>query len=415
MKLLSLIVVSCALLTHATPRALKVVGYQFIPDLNHDNLATLSAKLEADFFADTGYTVDITYDFSFLLSTYNVAHVVHALLGQSLWKNNAYDVFEIDTVVLGHILNKGAIRTLPSSVVTSGHSTAALQMCAGYCMPTYSCSNMHYSYDSSLSGVKNIAQLTSFIDARIGLGGLQVGWASDLSNALLLRCMYIDSYLDSWPTHPLFPDAYSATLNNTVVGYIQELRDRCTNVVTGVNDCMSGQYYGNPDFWFTEFLQGKSLVLNGFPEYFSSIIELDPANTDVTHPTRYPGTFSGITGNGNQPYLFTDAFAMSANCQNVVESDGFNCETVAVAWMNWSKTHYVQTSSLGKDLSPVRPRFLAASYLPFWNSSDVTSLPAYATDHYAAVHSDNGRATPLETMDFWTNSDTQANALYESI
>jgi hypothetical protein len=274
---------------------------------------------------------------------------------------------------------------------------------------------MHYSYDTSLSSVHTVSSLLSWIDARLGLGGSQVGWATDLSNALILRCAYIDSYLDSWPTHPLYPDAYSATLNSSVVGYLQQLRDRCTNIVTGANKCMSGDYYGNPENWFTEFIQGKSLVLNGFPEYFSRIIALDPANTDVTNPSRVPSTFSGVIGNGDLPFLFTDAFAMSVNCLDVTDADGFNCQTVSVAWMNWSKTHYTQTSSLGKDLSPQRPRFLATAYDPFWTSSDVTSLPSYATTHYAKVHTDSARATPLETLHFWDNSNTQADALREAL
>jgi len=329
--------------------------------------------------------------------------------------DNAYDLFEIDTVVLSHALNKDAIRTLPSSVNTTGHSASALTMCAGYGFPTYACSNVHYSYDTSLNTVDNIAELLTWIDARLGSNGIQVGWATDLSNSLILRCAYIDSYLDSHPTTALYPNAYSATLDSTVVGYLQELRDRCTNTVTGVNKCMSGDYYGNSAAWFTELIEGKSLIVNGFPEYFSRLIELDPANTDVTHPTRYPHVQSAVVGNGNLPFLFTDAFVMSKNCIDHTDTDGFNCEQVAVAWLNWSKTHYVQTTSLGKDLSPQRPRFLAASYEPFWTSSGVTSLPSYATTHYAAIHSESARATPLETLHFWDNSNTQADALREAL
>jgi len=35
-------------------------------------------------------------------------------------------------------------------------------------------------------------------------------------------------------------------------------------------------------------IQGKSLVIVGFPEYYSKLIALDPLNTDVTAPARHP-------------------------------------------------------------------------------------------------------------------------------
>ena len=44
-----------------------------------DSWASLKAKLEADFYADTSYTVNITFDDTYTLDTYTPDSVIDAL------------------------------------------------------------------------------------------------------------------------------------------------------------------------------------------------------------------------------------------------------------------------------------------------------------------------------------------------
>jgi len=202
-------------------------------------------------------------------------------------------------------------------------------------------------------------------------------------------------------------------LDNDVVGYIEALRDTCTDksVTPHINHCTDGVYYSDYGTWFGDFVSGQSLLLQGFPEYFSEIIAADPANSGGV--VRYPVNWSATTGDGNQPYLFTDAFTISKHCKNE-DDEGFNCLDAATAWLNWSKTHYAQTASLGLDLTPVRPRYLGVSYEAFYTSLPST-VPAYGAAHYSFVSTESARAVPLDTLHFYANEDTQSAKLVHRV
>jgi len=379
----------------------------------------LKAKLEADFHTDNpSFTVNITFDASFTLDTYDPEGVIAALT------TGGYDMFEVDTIILGVLINASAIRPIPDDVDFTGFSDNAVHMVEGfrqpnghhkkYGVPTYSCSNIFYSYDSSLRDNNNIFDLLDWIHHRSGRHGTAVlGWTTDISNLLDLRLEYLDSWLDSHPTTPFFPEGYGLKLDTNIVGYIESLRDTCTDktVTPHVNHCTDGVYYNDFPTWFADFVSGHSLLLQGFPEYFSSIIEADPANSPTV--TRTPTDWSAVLGDGSLPYMFTDAFTISKNCQNPDE-EGFNCLDAAVAWLNWSKTHYAETASLGLDLTPVRPRYLGVSYEPFYTSIP-SSVPTYGQDHYAFCHSETARSAPLDTLHFWTNEDSQSNKLAQRV
>jgi len=207
-------------------------------------------------------------------------------------------------------------------------------------------------------------------------------------------------------------------LNRQAVRDLNALDNTCTDktVHPHTNLCEDGTYYNDFSTWFGHLIDGTSVVLMGFPEYFSEIMAADPANTNPVAPTRRPVASSAILGDGNQPYLFTDAFVISKECRHN-EDDDFDCLAAATAWLNWQKDNYAQSISLGKDLSPQRPRFLAVAQNPFYSSSnpDFNSLPGFAQAHYNFAHSEATRATPLETLHFYANEDTQGAALRSAI
>jgi len=231
-----------------------------------------------------------------------------------------------------------------------------------------------------------------------------------------LRLQYMDSWLDNHVNDDLYPDAYSLKLDRESVRDVTKLDNTCTDktVHPHTNLCEDGTYYNDFSTWFGHLIDGTSVLLMGFPEYFSEILAADPANTNPVAPVRRPTAASAIMGDGNQPYLFTDAFVISKNCVNN-DDDGFDCLNAAVAWLNWQRTNYAQKISLGKDLSPVRPRFLAVAQNPFYSSSEFTALPTFAKNHYNFVHGEANRATPLETLHFYANEDTQGAKLRDRI
>jgi len=405
-------------------RPLQIVGYQYVPDLNGDGLVGLKAYIENAFHtAYPAYSVNLTYDTTdYALDSYTPSSIIDALTV------GGYDMFEIDTIMLGLLLQTpNLISKIPSGVDFTGYLNGAKNMVKGfpkpngqqdlYGVPSYACTNVYYSYDSALGDANCVDDVIEFIHhRRTPHGTAKVGWASDLSSSLNVRLEYLDSWLDSHSSSNFYPVGYSSVLDPDDVSNVKRLRNTCTDksVHPHINHCADGAYYHDPTSWFSEFSSGKSLILQGFPEYFSEILASDNAN--VNAPTHVPGTFSAITGNGDQPYMFADAFVMSKqNCRVALEDDGFDCQAAATAWLNWSKTNYARIASLGLDLSPVRPRFLAVAYEPFWTSSAVTSLPAFAKNHYNFEYSEVSRAKPLDTLHFMQNNDDQSTKLYNKI
>jgi len=395
---------------------LQVVGYQFLPDLAGDGLVGLSNYIANKFHADTGFHVNIVYDETFTLDTYNPPSIVAALSS-----GGGYHMAEIDTITLGYFLNvSGLLQSIPSAVNFDNFLPASLAMVKGfpnsagvvknYGHPSFSCTNVLYSYVDSIDGVHSIAELLAFIKAN-KKSTTQMGWATDIGNNLDLRLEYVQGYLGSHPTTPLFPSAYSnTTIDSSIIADLVALRDQCNNTKHSgtVNKCTDCTYYNNFTDWFDDFASGKILTLQGFPEYFSDILATN--NVDVNNPTIVPFTGPAIAGAGDRPYAFTDAFVLStANCGSGA------CLSAVTAWLNWQRTNYAQIASLGLDLSPVRPRFLAVANGDFYYSNDVYDLPLFARDHYAFTSQQISKAIPLETLHFWANEATASQVIANQV
>lgn len=154
------------------------------------------------------------------------------------------------------------------------------------------------------------------------------------------------------------------------------------------------------------FASGGSLVLQGFPEYTSEILAI--ANADPMHPTKLHTPGPAVVGNGDQPFLFTDSWVISkTNC----EAD---CLTTVKIFLTWQQQNWAELISLGADLTPQRPRFLAVAYQPFYTSPAVDALPQFAKNYYHFFNGEINRAVHLNTLQFWDNEDSQG-ALLESL
>jgi len=222
---------------------------------------------------------------------------------------------------------------------------------------------------------------------------------------------YIQGYLGSHENTPLYPSAYDPTnIDSSIITDLKTLRDNCVDSTdsTHANPCANCDFYNSASTWFADFANARNAVLlQGFPEYFSSIIAADSRNTDVTNPVAYPYSGFAIAGNGDRPYLFTDAFIISkANC-----AGDDTCMDNVNSFLRWSKDNYAQIASLGLDLNPVHPRFLAVANREFWHSDDVHDLAFYGRDHYAKVLTSIMRGVGLETLHFWQNNTAQEGVL----
>jgi len=396
-----LITASASAVTH---RPLKIIGYPYIPDLNNDRLGGLADFLQDRFYSDTGRRIEIFFDLiHYGTDTYTPNLVVNALSA-----TGGYDMQEIDTIILGYLLENNAIQQPPSTVNFNGYTRQILKMVSDqygtmWASPSYTCTNVFYSYDSSITGNHNFNDFNTWMNAKRQPG--QKGWTGDLSSEPDLRLEYLDGWRDSHPNTAWSPQGYGSMMSQIdadVVNNIKALRDACTDHMH-INHCVDGFFYLHSGQWFSDFVNGGTLVLQGFPEYASEILSI--ANSDPMNPNKLHTVSPALVGNGDQPFLFTDAWVISkANCDS-------DCQSTAAIFLNWQRQNWASLISLGQDLVPVRPRFLAVAYQPFYSSDAVDALPQFARNYYHFYNSEINRAVALDTIKFWDSEADQSAAL----
>jgi len=376
-------------------RPIKIFMYQYIPDLNGDFYAGLKAKLEDTFFHDTGLNVSVTYSYDY--NTYE-----HTTIGDALTTGD-YDMVEADATAVHYLADNNFIHAIPNDVDITGFTDESLAMSRDeegtlYMVPSYSCVNVQFSYDASLKNVDSAGELIPWINARLAGHPEKIGWAADLSSVWNLRYTYIDGYLDTYKHRPLYPDAYSATLDTGVVDTLKALRDSCVDRLSTPhsNPCMDTTYYNDYGRYFGDFVDGRSVILQGFPEYLSTILALRPgAPASIT---------TAKIGDGDKNFVYTNGFVVSkANCAH-------DCMGTAIAWMNWQKVNHGMITSLGLDLSPPRPRYLLWSWKPFYDLHQVKVFPQY--EKYWKMQK---KGIPIEIEHILQTQNSQYNALKAQI
>jgi hypothetical protein len=402
----SLIVLVLTFSCAVSHRPIKIIGYPYIPDLNGDYLVSLADFLQDRFYLDTSRRIEILYDFTYSTDTYTPPLVVQALT------TGGYDMQEIDTIILGYLLQQNVLQRIPDDVSYAGFSPNSVQMTADlngvqWGHPSYTCTNIYYSLNRHILSNRNANDFFSFVEHNVQAN--QLGWTGDLSSEPDLRLEYLAGWRNSFPNQyssPWYPSGYSANqLNTQVINNVNTLRDFCDDkqVTPHVNNCTNGNFYDFPDQWFYQFATGGSLVLQGFPEYTSEILKR--TNADPNNPSTLHYAIPALIGNGNEGFAFTDAWVISrTNCDS-------DCLSTAKIFLNWQRENWAELISLGQDLNPVRPRFLTVAYQPFYFSTDMFSLPDFAQDYYQYFNYLVNVASPLDTTHYWDNEASQSAAI----
>jgi len=210
-----------------------------------------------------------------------------------------------------------------------------------------------------------------------------------------MTTIYVDAYLDSYHFRPLCcgPNtAYFEYPNPSVATGLHQLLATCYDVLTGTNPCLDSTFYFDFDTWFGNLVSGRSVMIQGFSSYISNLGLLGVNANNVQ-------MISAPLGSGTLPYLFTDAFVLSAsNCASVA------CVEAAAVWMNWQRLDAQLIINLGLDLSPPTPRYLESANRNFYTNP----LTAPYSFTYNKLWNTEGSgslniARPLNTQHFTDN------------
>ena len=288
----------------ATPGAaatLKAVLFGYIPDSANDNFAALTAALTRQFETETpGVRARITIDPNVDLFDLAPGGRLETLLGEG---PDAADVLEVDSLTLGDLVKNGWVQ--PASVEPPGILpvawTAASVSGQHFGVPTYLCSNVVYSYDPGLAGVRDARSLLSLLTS-ISPATPLVG---DYAGSWTLPSVYLDAWADTNDAAKL-ADAYVPPVDAATMSLWQPLVRSCAgSPPANANPCLDGTFHDNTSAE-AAFAAGRA---NGFIGYTERLFYILTAR-----PAQKPSVISAPLGGGSHPVMFVDVLVVNRHC-----------------------------------------------------------------------------------------------------
>jgi thiamine pyridinylase len=289
---------------------LKVALFPYIPDSGGDNYAGLQQFIKGDFErAFPQYNVE--------LRQINPSEDFYDLSTLITWLTdpvNGYDVVEIDTVVLGDLVNTGLItpQWIAPSYLADWNSaaTTAIQFNqAYYAYPHLQCAFFLITYIPEVSQAKTMDQLVQ------SLGGTPSNIhriVGNLDSSWDLPALWLNS------AHDTYNDTYNTTaraLHGYNIYTFDSLRKlaRLCDTLAEPNRCLDGTF-DDPNYMTDLFIQGQAAAMFGYSERLFRIIKNGfPGSINLVKVNPLPlGTIR------NEPVFFTDAFVFRQNMANDV-------------------------------------------------------------------------------------------------
>jgi len=346
---------------------LRVPLYSYIPDAAGDQFKALSARIEAE-FEQAHPEVDLVINPPcFQDDLYEPSQLAASLRGEGACP---YEVVEVDTSLLGELVDTGAVRpwgTLPEgpSWHPAGVSASTIQGQL-FGVPHWQCSHYIHSRSDAVSGARTVDELLHALDA---LGTPAPNLSGNLLGSWNLPSLYLDAWTDTHGPTNVQSAVTTERYDTDVLSGMNRLARACDSAEG--NLCIDGTYDDDIDLPEIRLARGLSDASLGFSERMHVVIKNLPAGASASELRISPAPL----GQGNQPLLFTDSFTLSARCTGT-------CEQAArdfVAYMTQASTYQWIVLSEDAPAEGRVPRYLMPANLA------VYELPALEADRFYPV------------------------------
>lgn len=284
---------------------LKVALYPWIPDAADDGFESLRARLEAEFESrhpgvDLRLRLDEIDD-----GFYDVPKLAAWLAA------GTYDLVEIDTVLLGDLVETGVLepweerdpaRFFPAAVQASTLAGPADEP-VWWGVPHYLCGFFIVSRAPAIDAATSIDELMLAV-GRSGkpvLGNFDSSWD--------LPSLYLDARVDNGLDPAGIADGVDPPLDAASVAALERFAGLCE--VNGRNPCLDGAFRDDPAAPVDAFVRGEATAFWGFSERLHLAVRglrREGRTTDDLLVNTIP------LGNRAISLLFTDAFVKRAGC-----------------------------------------------------------------------------------------------------
>ncbi|CAM4789859.1 unnamed protein product [Rotaria magnacalcarata] len=324
---------------------LKVALYPYLPDAGGDNYTGLLQFITDEF---NKVYPDIALQLR-PLSTNDDFYDLNLLSKWLMADGSGYDIVEIDTVLLGDLVNIGLVapQFIDSRSQADWHAAAnmAVQINhAVYGFPHLLCAYFLYTRDQRIAAVSTIDQLMKILgdsptdDYRL-VGNMDSSWG--------LPALWINSYQSS-------SNVSAETVAYALHGYTKssfenmlKLTGLC-NRSRGENHCLDGTFREYQDMPAILFAQNKTAAMFAYSEQLFNILK--DGSIDDYHNIKLTPLPIGTAH--NQPLFFTDALVFRRN----MSDDMLNASGLFAEFMGTSR---MQAAIVGSGDKPGSiPRYL---------------------------------------------------------
>ncbi|CAF1223146.1 unnamed protein product [Adineta steineri] len=350
-----------------TNTVLKVALYPYLPDSAGDNYESLLQFITVEFKKIYPNITLLLRPISFDDDFYNLDVLTKWLKSDG----SGYDVVEVDTELLGDLVNAGLIT--PQFSLSHNHSdwhsaaaTAVQFNQAVYGFPHYMCALFLFTRDDKIASANTIDQLVHALGSTTTNNYRLVG---NLASSWDLPSMWISSYQNSISSGTDEVAFALHSYSNNSFETMSKLARLCDRIGE-INHCLNGTFNGtNYEMPALLFARNQTAAMFDYSERLFFILK--NGSLDDYHNVKVIPLPTGKLR--NQPIFFSDAFVFRRNMsEDVLEA--------ARSFADFMGTPRMQAAVVGSGDSPGSiPRYLLPMSISAYNEPLLANNRFYQT------------------------------------
>lgn len=337
---------------------MNVLLFPYVPDCSStEHFASMKSRMETELPARTGYCASVS-----IADPNDMLYDSGALAAALTAEKPAYDLVEVDTVLLGELVEAKAVRPWEGVDSSDWLPAARASSTVGgqvWGIPHLMCSEFIIARDPSVLRATSAAALAAALEK---LGTPATNLVGNAKGSWTLPGLYLDAWNDTYPGKDPRA-AISTSLDPKVVAPLRLFLEQCRSGTD--NGCLSGAYEA-PEKEAEAFASGAADALFGYAERLHFVLRSarDPATIGIS---------PAPVGEGAHLLSYTDALVLRAGC------DG-ECAAAAAAFASYlDSTETMKWYLRAEECSTgVPPRYLIPATRSAFEIPEVKSDRLYA-------------------------------------
>lgn len=380
---------------------LRVSIFPYIPDLANDKLVGLKRFIVDEYRRESGEVVEVyteadPYDLKKLTSTYLTDG------------KDAYDVMEVDTILLGELVKTGRLQALEDHFkVTEDVFTSSAVHSVNYSphfdshlygVPTLQCASFlmeltdedHRPKTPLLKDWSSLDQLKMALDRAEVESGHRILLAGDFRGSWGLPMFYLDAYVDKHGKHSVYEGVDAPVDDPELIEELKEFTD-FGELPSGKNPDTDGEFHKHHDQLIKEAVDSKHILMYAYSENLGEALQRAAENKKFKRTLRI---VSPPLGESNNLLTYTDAVVVNKS----KFADPQRAERITKFVEFYTSLAFRTSLAFGRDLPPsvLYPRYVLPARKDFF-----THTGAASDDYYKQYHDALHHSTPAPNHDIY--------------